>query len=167
MRKYVQKEIGFYEVSELLSENFEVGDTIDDFKAGKFLLLGNSQISFHEENPNATPEEVLNMALTPMVMPTLIQVKQQKIAEILAYDQSPEVNSFTINGVSMWLDRNTRASLFITIAAYRANGLTQITLWTTGSNPVPITLLVDDLEQLLIGLEMYAKATYDITAQHK
>ncbi len=107
------------------------------------------------------------MALTPMVMPTLIQVKQQKIAEILAYDQSPEVNSFTINGVSMWLDRNTRASLFITIAAYRANGLTQITLWTTGSNPVPITLLVDDLEQLLIGLEMYAKATYDITAQHK
>ena len=167
---YIQNNV-FYTLSatETLGEGYNLSETnsLDDFKAGKIILLSADQESFKKGNPDATTLEVYNMALTPAPVLSLAVVKIQKIAEIEAYDTSIMVNSFLINGIAMWLDRNTRTSLLATISAYKANGIISITLWTTGSNPVPVTLLVTQLEELLIGLEMYAKACYDVTAQHK
>lgn len=159
----------FYTLDEKLGEGYNLSETnsLDDFKAGKIILLNDSQIAFKEANPNATTEEVFNMSLTPAHTPTLDEIKAQKLAQIEAYDMSPAVNSFSINGVSMWLDRGTRASLKVTIEAFKANGITTITLWTAGNNPVPVTLSIEQLENLLLSLEMYAKAAYDTTAQHK
>ena len=165
---YIQKD-KFYEMTSPLGKGYDLSETnsIEDFKVGRIILLNEAQVAFKEANPKANTLEVFNMALTPAHTPTLDEIKAQKLAQIEAYDMSPAVNSFSINGVSMWLDRGTRASLKVTIEAYKANGIISITLWTTGSNPVPVTLLVTQLEELLIGLEMYAKACYDVTAQHK
>ncbi len=159
----------FYILSKELGEGYDLSTTscLEDFQAGKIILLNDEQVAFRVANPSATTLEVFKMALTPIPQITLEQIKAQKIAEIEAYDMSPIVNSFTVNETSMWIDRNTRVSLLTTIAAYKANNKTNITLWTTGSNPIAITLTVIQLESLLIELEIYAKASYDVTANHK
>jgi len=111
--------------------------------------------------------EILNTAIEPFQELPLSVLIALKIKEIEAYDKSASVNGFYINGISMWLDRNTRTSLMTTIAAYKAYSQNEITLWTEGSNPTPISLSLTDLESLLISLEMYAKGCFDTTAEHK
>jgi hypothetical protein len=48
--------------------------------------------------------------ITPYVM-TLEDAINAKISEIQSYDTSENVNSFSIDGVSGWIDRNTRVAL--------------------------------------------------------
>lgn len=164
---YIHNELGFYKVDSPLSYNFETGSTLEEYLAGRFILLNNNQLTFLTANPTATSEEILKMILKQPVQPPIGMMKRDKISEIEAYDTSENVNCFFINNTPMWLDRNTRASLYITVAAYKASGIEEITLWTTNSIPSPITLPVVQMENLLTQLELYAKNCYDITAQHK
>lgn len=159
----------FYTLSDALGKGYDLSKTNsrEDFKAGKIILLNEAQSAFKELHPFATTLEVFNLALTPIPQISLEQIKARKIAAIEAYDTSSAVNSFSINGVSMWIDRATRVSLRFTIAAYKAMGINEITLWTTGSIPASITLTVVPLENLLTELEIYAKLCYDNTARHK
>jgi len=165
--KYLQRSIGIYCVEGYLSDNFEVGTTLQDLIDGKYILMNQDQETFAEQYRNADVFEIYLMRMYEAPEVPILIKKQMKIAEIEAYDKSENVNSFIINGVSMWLDRSTRTSLMITIAAYKAYTLQEITLWTEGSNPIPITVSLTELESLLIALEMYAKACFDTTASHK
>lgn len=61
------------------------------------LLLEWGFEEWHEPEP--TQEELLE------------QAKAIKINEIKVYDTSEDVNSFSINGESGWIDRNTRVAL--------------------------------------------------------
>lgn len=54
--KYIHKEIGFYEVPEELSGNYKVGQTIEDYHSGMFVLLNELQLAFQVANPLAAPE---------------------------------------------------------------------------------------------------------------
>lgn len=163
---YIHKDIGFYEISQELSFNYPVGETLVDLQEGKFIPLNEKQRRFLREYPKASIYEVYKMELNQQ-KDTLEQIRQQKLFEIIKYDASPAVNSFVINQVEMWLDRNTRSSLFTTIRAYKDVGEQGITLWTGGMNPQKITLDTSTLETLLLQLEIYAKQCYDITAKHK
>lgn len=165
--KHIQKDIGLYETAGPLSSNYEVGSTIEDLEQGKFILLTQEQADFATANPRASIYEIFNKAIEPAQEVPVSFLRRLKVLEAIAYDASASVNSFLIGGMPMWLDRETRVSLTITIAAYKAYSLTDITLWTTGSNPIPITLPLGTLENLLRALEMYAKGCYDTTAQHK
>ena len=97
---------------------------------------------------------------------TLEGAKQRKIAEIVAYDKSSAVDEFLINGVGMWLDRDTRASLFASITAEEAIGRETTVLWTQTEPPFPIELPIIPFRGLLKQLEVYAKDCFNTTAKH-
>ena len=90
--------------------------------------------------------------------------KRARVAEIDEYDTSGDVNSFSLNGVTLWLDRDTRGSLKNRLEAENAAGKTSSTIWYEGySFALPIEYSLD----LLNALEVYASECYDVTAQHK
>ena len=96
-------------------------------------------------------------------IPTLEEVKAKKVDEILAYDSSGEVNEFSIGGVPMWLDKATRAGLLLRFEAEGKVGRTETTLWNDGQS---YTLPLEQAQQILIALELYASACYDNTQSH-
>ena len=96
-------------------------------------------------------------------VPTLEEIKARKVEEILAYDSSSEVNEFSIGGVPMWLDKATRAGLLLRFEAEGKVGRTETTLWNDGQS---YTLPLEQAQQILIALELYASACYDNTQSH-
>ena len=63
--KYINKDIrGIYADFDFeLDENYSQGSTLDDFEAGKWIKLSDEQIAFHNANPTASIQEVLNIQL--------------------------------------------------------------------------------------------------------
>jgi len=163
---YIHIEKGFIETEVAFDKNL-TGLTFDDLYAGKYILLNAKQLVFLEAHPDVTPVEAFLMVTSPSNEEIFQQRKRDKIHRIFRYDQSDAVNSFFVNGVKMWLNRTERASLYTTIAAFKANDIKEITLWTSGMNPSPLTLNIDFFESLLMSLEIYAKECYDKTSEHK
>lgn len=95
---------------------------------------------------------------------TLEQARASKLEEIEEYDQSDKVNGFSLNGLTVWLDKATRVGLMnsTTIAKNMGNDTTD--LWLGG---VKLTVNCDTAINLLSALEMYALECYNVTAQHK
>lgn len=147
--------------------NLSIDNSEEEFLAGKIIELNAVQKDFLQKNKNVSTSEIFKCEINCTQDPTIEQVKAMKIIEISAYDMSSEINSFIVNSLTMWIDRNTRSSLMSTIAAYKAQSIDDITLWTESENPVPVTMSVDTLESLLMNLELYAKQCYDTTANHK
>lgn len=90
--------------------------------------------------------------------------KEQVVRAITAYDTSDAVNQFSINGVSLWLDRNTRAALMRRFEAENASGIKETTLWY---GALHIDLSVDAAITMLNAIEIYACQAFDVTASHK
>lgn len=90
--------------------------------------------------------------------------KRYKIFEVSKYDKSNEVNSFVINGISTWIDRDTRASLVNSTNSRLKLGQTNTAIWLNGNR---IELDCETLLNLLTQLEVYALNCYDVTEQHK
>lgn len=85
------------------------------------------------------------------------------IEVINLYDQSPAVNEFTINGVSVWLDKNTRNGLKLRFETELAFGKTETTLWY---NKQSFKLPLEKAVQMLYAIELYASECYDVTQKH-
>lgn len=105
---------------------------------------------YHEPEP--TDEEKLE------------QAKQQKIAEIEAYDTSSAVNGFKLNGMLVWLDKATRVGLMNSTTIAKSMGQKTTTLWL-GSYQLEVDC--DKAIQLLSALEMYALECFNVTSAHK
>lgn len=95
---------------------------------------------------------------------TLDEAKDDKIAEITAYDASEAVNSFSYNGVSMWLDKATRVGLMNSTEITKAAGQETTDLWM---GDVKLTIPCDTVIKLLSAIEMYALECFNTTARHK
>ena len=94
----------------------------------------------------------------------LLQIwKDEKIKEIKRYDVSPEVNGFTINGMHMWLDKATRASLMLRLQAEQTLGKTDTCIWYKEHN---FEMPIDKAIEILYQLEVYASECYDTTQRH-
>jgi hypothetical protein len=92
--------------------------------------------------------------------------KEKKITEILAYDSSSNVNSFTISGIETWIDKATRVGLKLRFDAEKRLGRTETTLWHNGIQfPLPLEGPITALD-MLDGIELYASACYDNTQRH-
>lgn len=102
--------------------------------------------------PDPTDEELLANA------------KRDKLDDIEGYDSSDAVNSFTLNGVKLWLDAQTRQQLRISIDAYKAMNMQTVTKWFKG---VEYTFPVALWEQMLNALEVYASEALNVTERHK
>ena len=102
--------------------------------------------------PTPTPEQLLERA------------KQEKIAELEAYDQSDAVDSFTINGQSMWLTVEERQQIATQISANEAVGRDNMTRWFGGHS---FTFPLATWKQMLVALEVYAGDAINVTEAHK
>lgn len=98
------------------------------------------------------------------MVPSLSDVKAQKLAEISVFDASDAVNSFIIDGKNIWLSKDTRLALRQRFAAEKVVGITSTTLWY---GTYKFSLGVDKALDMLNAIEIYACKCYDITAAHK
>jgi hypothetical protein len=100
---------------------------------------------------------------TPTHEELLARAKNAKIAELEAYDLSDEVNSFSVNGVSMWVPADKRAILRISIEAYKALGADSITKVWEGQD---YTFSVTAWDTMLNQVEVYASECFNQTQRH-
>ena len=94
---------------------------------------------------------------------TIDELKEMKIAEINAYDKSDAVNSFTLAGKQIWLDKDTRVGLVNSIGIEKESGRINTTLWYNAEKYV---IPVDTALQMLNRLELYALDCYNVTQSH-
>lgn len=107
-------------------------------------------VEWHEPEP--TPEQLLQ------------QAKDNKIAELEAYNNSDDVNEFTIGGTSMWLNFDERSRLQKAVEAKEALGKTTMSKnWNGKEYPYPIAVW----KQMLAALEDYAFDCQNATDGHK
>ena len=94
----------------------------------------------------------------------IAELKEMKYNEITKYDKSSNVNVFSLNGVDVWLDRDTRVSLMNSTTIAKNMGQENTTLWL---GTIKITVKCDQAIQLLSALEMYALSCFNKTAEHR
>ena len=97
---------------------------------------------------------------------TIDGARARIIAAIEAHDKSPAVNSFTVGGAAMWLDREERTSLARTIALAAGAGDATFSMWAPGTPPARFEIPVEMAGPMLDALELYAKTTYNVTQGH-
>ena len=95
---------------------------------------------------------------------TLEKAKKEKLAAILDYDTSSDVNGFMLNGNKVWLDKGTRVGLMNSIQITRDMGQDTTTMWFDGYK---LEVRCDMAIMLLSSLEMYALECFNVTAAHK
>ena len=131
------------------------------------LIVGNMQII------NPSEEQLLEngwQIWTEPIQPEpteeelLLEAKREKIEEIVNYDQSSAVNSFSINGQDMWLDAPTREQLRISVMAYQSLGRENVSKWFNGNE---YTFTTSQWLDMLDVLEVYASEALNVTEQHK
>ena len=128
------------------------------------------EIPAHEEDgmrTEATTVYEYQGCFLTVVAPTrdavLSALREKLVEEILAYDSSPAVNSFYLNGKRMWLDKAMRNGLLMRLDAEERAGVSETTLWYGG---VPVSLPVAQAKEMLLQLEVYASRCYDRTQEH-
>ena len=151
---------------ELTEELFtNLGSTYEDYLDNKWVKLSEEQMAFKDANPNASIKEIWNMELQPIPIQTLAEYKNNKIIEITMYDQSTEVNSFTINSaLTAWFTAAERSNYKSSIEA--AKLLRQNTLaFFVGDMllQVPTT----EAEYMLAQIQLYADRCFLVTKNHK
>ena len=137
---------------------------------GKTIIKDASEIvvcTATEQIFNPTEEQILADGWVEYVpkpyVPTLEEVKANKVDEILAYDSSSEVNEFSIGGQPMWLDKLTRVGLRDRLISESTLGKTETTLWY---NSQMFVVDIEKAKHMLILLENYASECYDNTQRH-
>lgn len=105
------------------------------------------------ETGGMTSEAALTAAAQKMV--------QEQIDK---YDTSPSVNGFMLNGLRVWLNKDTRVGLMNSTTIAKAMGQPTTTLWL---GDVKLVVECDKAIQLLSALEMYALECFNVTAAHK
>lgn len=94
----------------------------------------------------------------------LNSVKSELVERINKYDNSTNVNAFSLNGHTAWLDKATRVGLVNSVNMSIKHGEQSITLWLgEHSFTLPCATALDLLE----SLELYAMQCYNKTAEHK
>ena len=91
------------------------------------------------------------------------EVQKMKISEIQMFDKSADVNSFKIEGESMWLDKSTRVGLFNSISIEKNAGKSDTVLWY---DAIKYIIPISDALSMLNEIEMYALNCYNVTQSH-
>lgn len=146
---------------------YDVGYTFEDYLNGKFVLLSEEQIQFHLDNPEASVKEVFELKLreVPVVERTLEDAKYEMLFKINNYDNSPSVNSFTINReVSAWFTSQERANYKNSIDSAKILGVSKLSFFV---KDVIFDINTELAERMLAAIQLYADTCYIVTKQHK
>lgn len=176
MIKALTKEMGVFTHAEIkaLHENgcadceliqiLEVTDT-ESGEVKQTEQYREKNISFNQECwPFELTDEEKAILLPSEPVLTLDDYKAEKLAKLADFDKSEAVNSFTIQGLPMWLDNDTRRKLKFRMEAEKAIGKTETTLWFNG---IPFTFPIDTGLGMVNNLEVYASECYDRTQEHE
>lgn len=104
-------------------------------------------------------EEIIIGEFTPE------KVRNVRLKEVETYDQSEDVNSLFVNAKRMWYDKVTRTCINYSIGVEKQSGAETTTLYDDDN--VAYVLPIDMALSLFAQLELYAKACYNKTAEHK
>lgn len=168
---YINKDTeGYYFESE---EYLERGLTYTDFLNGKNIRLSDDQVVYHNDFPDASIKELMDVYkyengnitwFTQKAPVTLESVKQKKLGQLSAYDNSDAINSFTIGDESMWLTPQQRQQVSMQIQANEDLGREEMTKWFNGKQ---FTFTLFKWRQMLSSLEVYAGDALNATEMHK
>lgn len=157
----------YVELNEELNENLynNIGETWADYLLNKWVKLSDEQVQFRIDNPSASVKEVFEMKIEEVIVPekTIEDYRKEKIEEVRHYDESGEVNMFYIQGLEVWLDKQTRTGLKLRFEAELAMGKEETSLWY---NNMQFPLTLEAAMQMLYAIEIYASACYDNTQKH-
>lgn len=118
---------------------------------------------------NPTAEQYGQAGYKPYIepMPTDAEVLQQaidaKVDEIKEYDKSSAVNSFKLNGMEAWINREDRIGTSRAIQLDKENGQTESEIWLNG---VCLNVNCDMALEMLGKVGFYAYKAYNRTQAH-
>lgn len=114
---------------------------------------------------NPSEETLLEHGYEKVEVPEdkLKEAIEAKVAEIKEYDNSEAVNSFSLNGMSAWINREDRIGTRRAIELDVANGLTESEIWLNGLKMVVNSQLA---LKLLDAVGHYAYQAYNVTQTH-
>ena len=108
--------------------------------------------------------EIYNIPKNILTDEEIIEIEKNSLIEnILLYDSSEIINIFYVNGIPMWLDKNTRTGLMLRFQAESAFGLVETSLWY---DCMEFKLSIEEALHLLYDIEIYASKCYDNTQLH-
>ena len=124
-----------------------------NIKVGEDFIINPSEETLFEHGYEKVevPEDKLKEAI------------EAKVAEIKEYDNSEAVNSFSLNGMSVWINREDRIGTRRAIELDVANGLTESEIWLNGLKLVVNSQLA---LKLLDAVGHYAYQAYNVTQAH-
>jgi hypothetical protein len=151
---------------ELTEELFtNLGSTYEDYLDNKWVKLSEEQMAFKDANPNASIKEIWNMELQPIPIQTLAEYKNNKIIEITKYDQSTEVNSFTINSaLTAWFTAAERSNYKSSIEAAKLLGQNTLAFFV---GDMLLQVPTTEAEYMLAQIQLYADRCFLVTKNHK
>ena len=166
---YIKRDIrGFYiefdtQFDPTMYDN--IGTTFQDFNENKWVLLSQEQVAFHKAHPTANVKEVWEMQLTPKPGRTLEDAKREMNAMIDEYDNSSNVNAFTINGtIEGWFTAAERSNYKASIDAAKLIGVNILSFFV---NDELMEVSTSDAELMLAQIQLYADKCYIVTKEHK
>ena len=143
-----------------------IGSTYQDYLYNKYVLLTDEQVAFHNEYPEATVEEVFNLAINDNSEParTLEVAKKEMLQKIDSHDASDEVNGFLINGIKAWFTVQERNNYKASIDSAKLLGIESLSFFI-GDHLLTIT--PEMAEHMLAAIQLYADQCFIVTKQHK
>lgn len=130
----------------------------DNIYNGSYITNNNTTIL------NPTHEILIaNGYVREVIEETLGQAIEAKVAEIKAYDSSEAVNSFSLNGMPVWIGREDRIGTRRAIELDVENGKTESEIWLNGFKLVVNSQLA---LKLLDAVGHYAYQAYNVTQAH-
>lgn len=144
MKRYIDKDGNFWDGASIVLD----GNRIFNPSAEQLAEAGYTEYV----EPEPTPEQLLQ------------QAKDGKIQELMDYNQSEEVNSFTLGGQTMWLNFDERSRLQKAVDAKEALGRATMTKDWGG---VEYTFTIQQWKRMLATLEDYAYDCQNATDRHK
>lgn len=169
MNTYIKHDVqGFFvNLEERLSPELydNLGTTWEDFIDNKWVLLSDEQAAFHEANPSAKVHEVWAMELDPVHVRDINDAKIEMVGKIDQYDQSSEVNGFTINGtVEAWFTPAERSNYKSSIDAAKLMGVEMLSFYV---GDIKLDVAPAIAEGMLAQIQLYADQCFIVTKQHK
>lgn len=90
--------------------------------------------------------------------------KTAVLSDIAAYDASPSVNNFVLDGQRVWLDFELRDRVYQGNERLKNVGREETTLWFGDKC---YNMSIEQAQSIISHIEAYAKDCYNVTAQHK
>jgi hypothetical protein len=154
-------------LSALWSSDYE-SKLVNDYNAAKFGRLDSSYIKKYEDfikQRKTVKRQVERDYRTIFNVPrTLENAVNEKLAEIEDYDISDSVNSFLVNGISCWIDKEMRSVYGNSVASAKKLGEKSLDIDLNG---MIITLPVDSADMILSSIQRYADKATIVTSRHK